>query len=500
MESRETGDSTPRSKYDLDFREVHSVINPADIRNTDRVLGRIRRRTVTVGEFVPVQVWKLSPLGIELVQPESESPFAKGDQVDLEITLAGQRTRFEGLVVDLIQSAGHAELLGIRLSKRHAEEIPVDDRRRTTRWLCSDEFFPTAIAPTPGRFDDFVYFKVRDISKEGLQLVCSLRNKFLIAGMRLQLVVVFPMGSVTNLQVEIARVGITSIGSKDRLVVGSKFVELSAFARQVIGQYLIQFGDVESLETLRAVGLAPKSVSLGVDFYNLKSEEDYLEVLELRRLAHELDGNLKAPVEAIDMGDIDDARGRIIVGKYRGKVVATARVRYNELDEPLEHEAHVVWPKELPRRDQIIEISRVATHPDYRRNDLLAALFRFTCQNCVQPERPWLVLSCLDNMVPFYKKIGLKETGIRHTEPIWKDDRVLNVLIINISEMVLGRDANPFYWNMLWKDLAELLIEQQAVNPTGMDKVRLMIYRLLGPLADVLAYFHRPKRKRKARS
>ena len=487
-------DYSPRSKYDLDFNEIHSGIRPADIRNTDRILARIRPRGVDeTGEFEAIQIWKLSPLGVELVQ-SSNRRFSKGDPVDLEITLAGQRAQFEGLVVDLVNSNDSIELIGIRLSKRKADEIPRDDRRSATRWLCSDEFFPTCMAPTPGRFDDFVYFQIRDISNEGLQLVCSLRNKFLISGMRLGLTAVFPMGSVASIQVEITRVGITSIGGRDRLVVGSKFVGLSAFARQTIGQYLVQFSEVESLEELRVAGLAPKNVSLGVDFYNLKSEEDYIEVLELRRLAHSLDGNLSREVSSLEMGDLNDARARIVVGKYRGKIVATARIRYNQLDEPLEHEEYVVWPKELPRRDQIIEISRVATHPDFRRNNLLAALFRFICHNIIQPDRPWLVMSCLDKMVPFYQKLGLQKTGLRHTEPIWKDDRVLNVLIVNITDMVLGRGLNPFYWNLIWKEMALLLIEQQVVTPTGLDRIRILIYKAIGPLSDLVFLLRRPRK------
>jgi len=500
MESSGVVDYSPRSKYDLDFNEVHSGIRPADIRNNDRILARIRHRgSDSSAEFEAIQVWKLSPLGVELVQPSTRH-FAKGDPVDLEITLAGQRTHFEGLVVDLVQSNESIELVGIRLSRRKSEDLRRDERRSGTRWICSDEFFPTCMAPTPGRFDDFVYFQIRDVSNEGLQLVCSLRNKFLIGGMRLRLTAVFPMGSVASIQVEITRIGITSIGGRDRLVVGSRFVELSSFARQTIGQYLLQFSDVESLEELRLAGLAPASLSLGVDFYNLKNEEDYLEVLELRRLAHALDGNLKYEVSALEMGDLNDARARIVVGKYRGKIVATARIRYNELDEPLEHEAHIVWPKELPRRDQIIEVSRVATHPDFRRNNLLAALFRFTCHNIVQPERPWLVMSCLDRMVSFYQKIGFRKTGLRHTEPIWKDDRVLNVMIVNITDMVLGRGVNPFYWNLIWKELSVLLIEQQAVNPTGLDKVRVMIYKALGPFSDLALLFRRPRRASSGRT
>ncbi len=501
MNSWGKGDSSPRDRFDLDFQEVHSGVNPVDVRYHDRILARIRLRdSKGQTEFRPIQVWKLTPLGVELVQDPLEQGFQKGDPVDLEITLAGQRTSFEGLVVDLVRSNESIQLLGIRLSRRRVEDLPRDDRRNAVRWLCSDEFFPTCVAPTPGRFDDFVYFQIRDVSSEGLQLVCSLRNKFLLAGMRLRLTAVFPMGSVTNLQVEITRIGITSIGGRDKLVVGSRFVELSSFARQAIGQYLVQFSDVESLEELRAAGLAPNTVALGVDFYNLKSEQDYFEVLELRRMAHELDGNLRESVSALEMGNIDDARARIVVGKFHGKVVATARIRYNELDEPLEHEAYVNWPKELPRRDQIIEVSRVATHPDFRRDNLLAALFRFTCHNCVQPERPYMVMSCLDRMVPFYRKIGFRTTGLRHTEPIWKDDRVLNVMMSDITDMVLGRDVNPIYWNLIWKELAFLLIEQQSVTPSGMDKVRLMLYKAMSPFANIGMSFRRPKRSKKPKS
>jgi GNAT superfamily N-acetyltransferase len=431
---------------------------------------------------------------VELVQPEGAQRYSKSNKIDLEITLAGQRTRFEGLVVDVVKSNDQIELLGIRLSRRIPEESSKLERRNAIRWMCSDDFFPTCMAPNPGRFDDFIYFQIRDVSSEGLQLVCSLRNKFLLAGTRLLMTAVFPMGSVTSIQVEIKRVGITSIGGRDRLVVGTRFVELSTAARRAIGQYLVQFGDVESLDQLRAAGLAPESIALGVDFYNLKNEKDYFDVLELSRLAHSLDGNLREESRSDAMGDIYDARARIVVGKYRDKIIATARIRYNDLDEPLEHEDHIAWPKDLPRRDQVIEVSRVATHPDFRRNDLLAALFRFICHNVLQPERPWLVMSCLERMIPFYEKLGFRQTGLSHTEPIWKEDRVLFVMIVNVRELVLGRNVNPLYWNLVWKQAALLLIDQHAITPSGMDKVRMLLYRAVAPVAEFWLLLRRPRK------
>jgi predicted GNAT family N-acyltransferase len=487
-----------RSNNGPNFSDIHGEIHPADIRAKERVLARIRPRKGD-SAFESVRVWRLSPLGIELVADSLDLHLEKGQPIDLELVVAGQRTVFEGLVVDVVGNHDGIGFLGVRLSRKLVSAVPGVERRTGERWLCSDDFLPTCVAPTPGRFDDFMYFQVRDISADGLQLSCSLRNKFLIPGMRFSLTTVFPMAQVIALDVEVVRVSIAAYAGRDRLVIGTKFKSLPEHARSILGQYILQFGNVETLEDLRKVGLAPKSVSLGVDFYNLKSEDDYRAVLDLRLLAHTRDGNIGEGGSADDLADINDARARIIVGKYKGRTVATARVRFNDLDEPLEHEEFVEWPKSLPRRDQIVEISRVATHPDFRKNDLLAALFRYCYLNVVQSDRPWVVISCLDHMVSFYEKIGFSQTGLRHTEPLWKSDRVLNILIININELIVGRGVNPFYWNIMWRDVAQYMSSQSAIDPTGIDKIRLIAYRAFGPISSLaLKYLRltRPTKKK----
>jgi hypothetical protein len=482
-----------RNAYQLDFSDIHAIIDPADIRGHERILARIRKRG-TEGPFEEIRVWRLSPLGVELIADPKLGPFEKGDPIDLELIVSGQRTTFEGLVVDLVLSGENTKVLGVRLSKKIGSSIPGVDRRVGERWICSDEFLPTSVAPTPGRFDDFMYFQVRDVSAEGLQLSCSLRNKFLIPGMKMSLTAVFPMAQVVQLEVEVVRVGISAFAGRDRLVVGTKFRSLGDHAKAVIGQYILQFSNVDTLADLRRAGLVPKSVSQGVDFYNLKSEEDYRAVLELRYLAHTADGNLKEGATSESLADINDARSRIVVGKYKGRAVATARIRFNELDEPLEHEEYIEWPKTLPRRDQIIEVSRVATHPDFRRNDLLAALFRYSYLNLVQRDRPWIVISCLDNMVPFYRKIGFVHTGLRHREPLWKDDKVLNIMIINTFELIVGRGVSPFYWNLMWRDVAQYLSAESVIEPTGIDRARMVAYRAVGPFASIALFVRRISR------
>ena len=471
----------PRDRFDLDFTSLHGSIVPSDVRDADRIVARIRRRDST-DSFTPIRVWKLSPLGIELLF-DADNPYEKGERIDLELTLAGQRSLFEGLVVDLVQENEDIKLLGVRLSSKKSIASPDGEKRRSVRWLCSDDYYPTCVAPTPGRYNEYVYFQVRDISKEGLQLICSLRNKYLIPGTQLNLTASFPMIGDLSISVTVKRIGITSERGKDYLVVGTEFSDLPLSAKNIIGQYLLQFTDAESLSDLRQAGYLPLSVEKSTDFYFLKSEEDYEEVLSLRLLAHSQSGTVDSELRPSDMGDLFDTNSRILVGKRKGKIIASARIHFNVLEEPMEHEKYIDWPENLPRRDQIFEISRACTHPEFRRNDLMAGLLRIMSATCVQPQRPWVLISSTEELRGFYLKVGLGDTGLRYVHPVYKGRQC--VMLANAPEMLMGRTAHPIYWNVVWRPVFEHLVETGILKPEPMDRARIRIYKLMYPIAKL---------------
>lgn len=472
---------TPRDKFDLDFSSLHNPIIPTDVREADRIVARIRRRDPE-DAFNPIRVWKLSPLGVELLY-DADHPYEKGERIDLELTLAGQRSLFEGLVVDLVHENENIRLLGIRLSKRKTNTAHDSEKRKSVRWMCGEDYYPTCVSPTPGRFNEYVYFQIRDISKEGFQLICSLRNKYLIPGTLLNLTASFPMIGDLSLTVTVARIGITSERGKDFLVVGTQFSELSLSAKNIIGQYLLQFTDAESLADLREADFLPLSVEKTTDFYFLKTEEDYEEVLKLRLLAHSEGGTVDGELSHTDMGDLFDTNSRILVGKRNGQIIASARIHFNVLEEPMEHEKYIDWPEHLPRRDQIFEISRACTHPDFRRNDLMAGLLRIMSATCVQPQRPWVLISSTEELLDFYLKVGLEDTGLRYTHPIYKGNQC--VLLVHTSEMLMGKTGHPMYWNVVWKPVFNHLVETGILSPDPMDRARIRIYKLMYPIAQL---------------
>ncbi|MFX3657967.1 MAG: PilZ domain-containing protein [bacterium] len=332
---------------ELDFQEIHDVIFPADVRETDLVSSKIRKRGEP--EYQVFRVWKLSPLGIELLVSGSDV-FEKGELVDIELTVGRQSSKFEGMVVGLISKSANRRILGVRFSGRKDEAIAGVDRRKGSRWLCSSQFDPVCIAPNPAQFNDFLYFQIRDISGSGIRATTSLRNKFIVPGMELELQISFPVTSQISTTMRVVRVTITTDGGKDLLEVGLAFTTLSMRQREVIGQYLVQFSDAESLERIRKEGFFPLSLTKGIDYQYIKSADDFSQVLELRLRANREVGKVPDHYTAADMADLYDNRGRIIVGKFRGIVVGTVRLTFPEVGEPLEHEEYLKLPDGFPRR------------------------------------------------------------------------------------------------------------------------------------------------------
>jgi predicted GNAT family N-acyltransferase len=484
-----------RDRFNLDFTRLHGIIKPADVRVNDRIEARVRPENESV--YFPMKVWRTSPIGAELVIENAMPALEKGSTLELELLIAGQRIHFDAGVVEIIQENEHIRLAGVRFHQHEVVRDGQKERRGQTRWTCWPDYTPTATSPTPGQINDHMQFKIRDISRRGMQLTCSLRNKLLIPGMSLQLTVNFGVDGVFHTPVTIRRVGFTSEGGRDRLSVGVDFDSFTPRMRSIIGQYLIQFAEHTSLARLNDEGLWPISVTNAVNFSYLTTDEEYQRVKALRKEAHEADANLNQDVTMDDMGDRFDSHARIIIGTHHdGKLVCTARVLFNTDDEPFEHSELVELPADLPRKTEIVEISRLAIHPDYRHGDLLVGLFEFITTTCVH-ERKYVLISCLERMIPFFKHVGFEPLGLSYSSPLFNDKG--HVLFGDIYRIILGWNVNPIYWNLVYRRVTEFLVEANRVQVRGIDRARLATYRMFGPVAKAIAAY-RDLRLRRNRS
>ncbi len=476
--------------------ELHGSYYPADIYPGESIYTTIRN--AQTGELLEAnaRAWRLSPLGLEVVTKRSREGLV-GVPIDVEMRVGREAFHVTGIIVASHGSQHGEPLLGIRLVELdgHATyEGP--DRRDGSRWLFGDQFCPICVAANPARFNDFVYLRVRDVSSRGMRLTTSLRNKFLIQGMTLRCLVSLPLVAQLSLNLTIKNIELENDPDNPLLAIGASFDSASQSDLQLLGQYIVQFGQGAQLDELRAYGLVPKSVSSAVEFSFARTIHEYEQVLRLRHIAYTQAGKVGTSLTPQDMGETYDTRSRIVIAKYHGKVIASAGLVFNEYHDKMEIEDSTVWPSGLPRREEMVEVIRNCTHPSYRGNDLLMAMFRFIAITVLQAGRKYVVIGTTPDLVALYSRIGMHDVNLEYNHG--KLGGALHkVMLGDIPKTMAGVGISPIYWNALWADTATYMHTNELVSPTGLDLIRTRAYGILRPLSLLLqARMQRTRRHR----
>jgi predicted GNAT family N-acyltransferase len=292
------------------------------------------------------------------------------------------------------------------------------------------------------------------------------------------------MVAQAKMKLIVRNVAVTNEAGKDLLSLGFEIVDPTTRDRSTIGQYLVQFGNSASPDDLRAQDLPPESVARAIDFSFVRTRDELAEVLRLRTEAYSDAGKVGDDVDLL--ADSFDAKSRIVIGKHNGRIVASARVFIPQSGDLLEHEDFLQLPEECARREDLVEIMRVCTDNEYRRSDLLLALFRYVAITCVQASRFTVVGCATPELVPIYRRIGFRATGIRYTHPLLNNKEHV-LLLANAKKAILGIDINPIIWNLVWRDTAKYLVENEFLTQDPLSQSRLFVYRLLGPVANLIS-------------
>ena len=132
--------------------DIHGVANPSDVRETDSVFARIRE-SGTTNDYSQIRVWRLSPLGVELVDSDTnDTDLSKGKSIDLQIVVEGRRSEMSGKVVST-RNSKHGDICGLRFLSENSHHRSPDKYNRTAmRWLCSEHHLPSCLlytSPSP---------------------------------------------------------------------------------------------------------------------------------------------------------------------------------------------------------------------------------------------------------------------------------------------------------------------------------------------------------------
>lgn len=485
--------SAPMSFDAVENHAIHDCIIPGEVYAGEKVTAELQTIRDKRVPATKISIWRISPLGVEInadgIGKEVFDNLAVGDHIGLKICVGNQETIFHGLTVQTRHEENGQNLIGIRWCDSSSPtgtkpKNPMKEKRASARWLCGQEFMPSGIAPNPARFNEFVHFRVMDISKGGILLITSLRNRFLIPGMTLNASVSFPMCAQLRVNLELRNSRIVTVEGKKFLAFGSTFVKPDAKLMSTIGQYIFQFGPKATVAQMKKNGISVSNASQGLEFGFVRTEEEYHEVLKLRLLAYKAVGKIRQDATETDVADIYDSRSRIIIARYRNEIIASIRLMFHNPEDRFEVEEHTVLPRNFPSKHECVEISRLCTHPDFRESDLFYNMVRRITITAAQAGKRFAVSFATPGLVELYKKVGATPTGVKFPH------RNLNgqeheVITWDIAKAVTGYKMNPFVWNFIYGDIRGYLSDETALQFDPLMNLRAGMFRLLNPLTPM---------------
>ncbi len=473
----------------------HGAFSPAEVRS-----GEVIRAALLLPQSktrILAQVWRISPFGVELVVAKEYTDALSSD-FQVELTLGRQKILYHGVTVGSFEHDAESVRVGLRLQVTDDLGAPAENRRQSGRWNCSPLFYPTGCAVNPARFNDVVHFRVKDIGPEGMLILTSLRNKYLTPGVLLDCTLMCPAIGSISLSLKVLRSRVIEEQGTSFQALGVRYNSISPAALNMLGQYVLQFGQdadgTPTIKQLKEAGFGLGAASKAVEYGYVRTEQDYQDVLALRLTAYKQVNKINQDATPADVADIYDSRARILVGRYRGKIVCSLRLIFPSAGDSLEHEEFIELPKNFPPKALMIESSRACTHPDFRGDDLLLGLMRHAAMTTAQADRRYTLISATAKLKHVYEQVGFVSTDI------WFKNKTLNntehvVLLSDMRKILTGASLNPITWNFMARDLLEHVTQTQHFDATWLERSRMAAFRLLRPLAKL--YMERALRPRR---
>ena len=460
-----------------DKDSIHEPSIPAEIRPTEPISASI----LFNNSLQQTRVWKISPFGVELVMGSTKALEA-GEIFEINIDLVSDKIILKG-IYNTTYFVNSETIACFKIITEENDKTSRQDRR-APRWRCASEYRPTAHTECAVNYRDVIHFRIVEMSDSGVKAITSLRNKFIFPGMNINASVAFPVAGQISMNFKIEHVYVhNSVENKPELGIDMSYHQDKLNDQYVIANYLLRFADVQSYADIKKYGFITNNLSSSIDFSYVETEEEYRQVLALRRIANT--SKLSEGTRDLDLSDEYDSRSRICIGKHKGKVVCTVRLTFHEMTDLMEIEKHCDLPDSMPDREKIVEGMRLCTHPDYRASDLLFQFLRQVAIVVSQSNRNYFILSCVENLIPFYKKLGLVNTGLTYESEVFKGTKE-HVFIGRLETMLYGININPVVWNAVYGDLFEHLNSKNIHNYTMTQLLRVQALKLLKPLATFL--------------
>lgn len=416
---------------------------------------------------------------------ESEDPvtqrFSKGDAIDFTLSCRDDSFRFTCAICHVTMlEQGRVRLGLLRTGSSREKQLfhhPLD------------KISLTATTHHPYYYNEDVILRITGISQTDCVLECDDPEFLVLPSMPIILALHTSFERHDKIEGLVTWVETPDHG-KTRF--GLEIRQLSEKTKESIVRHLFQLHDWKPQE-LRAMGFAFKSYRPLIKFRSLRTHNEYMEVLKLRREAYVSANKIDPKSVDTDLASELDRKSRILVAYHHARLVGAVSLLFPDHEEMIldtERTFENGYPAKLPPKTKMIEIARLCITPDYRATDILRGMFEHIYRILITSGRDYVLSSTDDHMWALYKQMGFKKVGISYNHPVLKGIEH-HIMILNKNSALFGKGISPFVWNKLYGDMTAHLMDIGAVRLNFYQMARINLNKFL---FTILSYYLKLKK------
>ncbi len=388
------------------------------------------------------------------------------------------------------QSLAQDKTIGVEFLATSTEFVP-----RPTRFAVHTEFPPQVSAMDPMDPNRTVFFRVQNVSENGMLLLSSLANKHLLPGLILRNAQLTIPGQAT-ITVSLFLVNTRRSETPGMFEIGASVEGNKSDYVAQVRRYISFLSPMEESERRNGEGepvVLTKHLKHGTSYRVVTKPEDYAKVLKLRYAAYLSHSKVRTGSQWSDQGEGLAQEGTILAGFVGSQLLSTVELRFSDGPVPFricKYFPDGKLPFSLQRRT--VEINKLSVHPNAQGTDMFVGVYQRIHSILVQRGGYDVLIAATDKLAPLYLRLGFNKTGVTIPHPYLAGQN-LNLLILPMQYYLEARQINPAAWVAVYENTQRYLESVGIARPLQ----RSLRYRILRAVGVLLQPFLRRKSGKK---
>lgn len=270
-------------------------------------------------------------------------------------------------------------------------------------------------------------------------------------------------------------------------------LEFSGRLRWEISRILLQNTQFTP-KVLSGLGLSCRKIKGYLDYSFVQTEEEYQQVLMLRRQAYSEVNKMEADRPLDQVKYFFDDYSDILIVRHGSQIIGSAAIIYGngkdkqfEVQKLMKSEDDSIKLNGQEYNNSMIEVAALCVLKEYRKTDVVHGIFESLCYEMMKHKKDYIIASSDKVLARTYKAIGFSDTGQSFTQPKYNDLK-MHVLIVSKNAALKAKNVKFLHWWPVWGEIVKHMNDTSIIKISYAGRVKLYIREISYKLIKTLSF------------